>query len=230
MWETADMAKRWRWVLAFTIVLTVLGLVGRRGRLVERITGTPRTARGYVNSGINALRQREPGAAIRAFQRAVALEPEDAEIHYLLAQALETAGRTDEAAREYRTTVTLNPSLVSPRYNLAVIYRLQGNYTSMEAELQQAVTRFPDFGAAHRLLGTLYFDRGEWEGALSELTRALKDPSAVIVDRVSVHLMLGRSAEKLGRDREAAEHWRTVLVLDPNNREAQQELKALSVR
>lgn len=201
-----------------------------RNWLIEQVTGEPRTVEGLQKAGIKALGRNEPGEAVAALQRAAALNDKRSDTRYLLAQALESAGRTEEAIREYRAAIVRDPSLAAPHYNQAVIYRLQGNYAGTEAELKEALHLFPQFNPARLMLGTLYYNRGDWTGAHTELTQVAAQTSFVQTDRVALHLMLGHILEQLGENKEAAEHWRQVLALEPENQEARKRLNALPMR
>lgn len=199
-------------LLAAAAVLAIMVLLTWHKPLVERVTGTPRTAGGFVKQGKKALQAAELGEAVAAFQQAAELEPDNAEIHYFLAQALDAAGRRDQAVRSYGAAVALNPLLASPRFNLAVIHRLQGDYSAMEKELQKAVEAAGGFPSAHLLLGALYYNRADWERAVTEFTQALKNPAAVIVNPESVRTMLEQALSRLGKDQTTAEYLGSTAV------------------
>ena len=61
------------------------------------------------NLGVLALDDDQPAAAVDYFQRALALEPRNAKAHYLLAKALDLAGKRDEARLEAARAVELGP-------------------------------------------------------------------------------------------------------------------------
>lgn len=222
------MPKRRRvWMLA--LILAGLLWVTRKP-LVGVMTGSPYTVQGYLTVALKAYQQAEFGAAVVAFERAVKLDPSRAESHYFLAQALDSVGRTEEAIKEYQASVERNPKLAAPHYNLAILYRTQGKYGAAEAEFKEAIRAFPAFTGAHLMLGTLYYSRNDWENAVSELEAGAKHPFAVSSDKVTFHLMLATAYQKMGRFEDAAGEWRTVLSLDPENREAGEQLRALERR
>lgn len=211
-------------------VLLVATLWLSRDWMLEKFWGTPRTVKGNISQGIWFLGKMQTGNAILAFDRALQLDDKSVESRYLLAQTLEGAGRTEEAVREYRQVIKESPNLAAPHFNLAMIYRVQSKFKEAEAEFKEAVRLFPDFTAAHLQLGTIYYNREDWENAYTELSVAVKHPGAILTDKVSLHAMLGRTNTQLGRTDEAVEHWKTVRQLDPKNREAEQQLNALTKR
>lgn len=219
------MARR-RWVILLAALLAGLAWICRP-QLSALVTGAPRTADDHLNAGIKAYRAEEFADAIRALQQAVQVDPSRADVHYFLGQALESLGRTDEAIRQYQASLERNRDLAASQYNLAVIYRTRGNYQSAEAALKEAIRASPDFSGAHLLLGTLYFSRQDWEQALAELLAAARHPFSRREDEVGFQLMVATTYAKLGRADEALVHWRKVLSLEPENREAKEQLHAL---
>ena len=65
--------------------------------------------------------------AIEALRRAVQLRSEFAEGHYELGQALEHAGRNEQAIVEYEASVERDPNLAASQYRLALLYRKRGD-------------------------------------------------------------------------------------------------------
>ena len=75
--------------------------------------------RAYAEAG-------NPGA-IEAFRRAKSAGMDSAELSFQLGQALERAGRTDEAMKAYRDAVVADSDLVSARFRLAGLLRRAGD-------------------------------------------------------------------------------------------------------
>jgi Flp pilus assembly protein TadD len=65
------------------------------------------------------LTNRQPDVAVDCFQRALALDPSVAEIHYKLANALVQSGRPSAAIAEYSQTLQLRPGMDEAANNLA---------------------------------------------------------------------------------------------------------------
>ena len=60
--------------------------------------------------GLCALFMKDPGAAVRSFQRAIGIAPRYADAHHNLATALKQTGRLDEAVAASETAVNLAPT------------------------------------------------------------------------------------------------------------------------
>jgi Flp pilus assembly protein TadD len=73
------------------------------------------------------VKQGKSQEAIRAYQQALQLKPEDAEIHNKLGDAYYYAGRLREAIESYTKAAQLEPNNAETFYNLAIAYSESGN-------------------------------------------------------------------------------------------------------
>ncbi len=121
--------------------------------------------------------------AIAEGQRAIALDPNNADSYVVLAQALFFAGRPEESLTMLAQARRLNPH--TPAWyliNLGQAYRLTGRYADAIAALQDALTQSPDHVHAHLNLALSYLlqwmaqqepDSHTLEPARGEVQRAL---------------------------------------------------------
>jgi tetratricopeptide (TPR) repeat protein len=77
--------------------------------LVFQLTSLIRGGRFYIRLGNEALAEGRLAEAIRAFQEAVARNPEERLAHYNLGQALLQAGRPEEAIQELQRALEIDP-------------------------------------------------------------------------------------------------------------------------
>ena len=77
-------------------------------------------------------------AALRYLQRALRIDPDDAESLYLEAKAFLQLGRTGEAITTLKRRASLDPSDAEPEYLLGITYAKNGQ----QALAQQAMARF----------------------------------------------------------------------------------------
>jgi predicted O-linked N-acetylglucosamine transferase (SPINDLY family) len=95
--------------------------------------------------------------AIAALGRAVALDPNLAEPHNNLGNALKESGRLDEAIAAFGRAIALGPHLAEPHHNLGGVFREQGRLDDALACFRTAVALRPDEkAAASSLLYTLH--------------------------------------------------------------------------
>jgi len=98
------------------------GAAGHFARLTE---AWPRSVEGWSGLGHAALAQRTVPDARRAFERALALEPEHPEANAGLAQVLELSGEREAALRHHRRALAVNPELADSLYAGAQLLEAQ---------------------------------------------------------------------------------------------------------
>ncbi len=106
--------------------------------------------------------------AIAEGERAIALDPNNADSYALQADALNLAGRPVEALRAVAQAMRLNPCY-PPNYlfDLGLAYQLTGRYAEAIVALKEALSRSPNFIPAHNVLARSY-----WLQWLSQQSRA----------------------------------------------------------
>jgi tetratricopeptide (TPR) repeat protein len=88
-------------------------------------------------------------------RRALALRPGDAQAHYELGQALEAAGKNDEALAQYRAAVDNAPSLVAAHRALARDALAAKDRLTAAAEFRSVLAWQPNDAEAQEALGHL---------------------------------------------------------------------------
>lgn len=131
--------------------------------------------------------------AIQLFQELLRRDPNNVESYSLLATALETAGRTHDAARVYQQAINLRPGYW-PTYNsLGVFYLNRHDYRSAEQTLLKGLSLAGD---NHRLdlnLGATYFQMGRWRDAAKyfERSNAVKPNALAFSNLGTIHFYQG---------------------------------------
>jgi Flp pilus assembly protein TadD len=119
--------------------------------------------------------------AIQAWQRVLALQPEDASAESNLGVALAKTHREREAVAHLEKALALNPRDALAHSNLGGVLAGLGEIELAITHFRQALELAPDSASAHYNLGVaLYTGRGDAAGALSEWRAALQlDPNSV---------------------------------------------------
>jgi Tfp pilus assembly protein PilF/2-polyprenyl-3-methyl-5-hydroxy-6-metoxy-1,4-benzoquinol methylase len=188
--------------------------------------------------------------AAARYRRALALDPDNAEIHYSLGNAFRLQSKMDEAAAHYQRALVLKPNFAEAHNNFGNVLRRQSKLDEAAAHYQRALTLKPNFAEAHINLGNLFQDQGRADEAESQYRRALalnpdfaeahsnlanvlnrqgKLDEAVLEyqralalkpDYAEAHNNLGTALQNQGRTAEAVGHYRRALTLAPDNAEA----------
>jgi len=155
---------------------------------------------GWVESARGAFVE-----AVRAFQRALALDPADLLVMYHLALA---AG----AAQQAGAALSVELPQPAPRASVSAIERL-AEYVAAEPDFVDALLALPSSEADGELFNML----------LSVLRTALASRN----DYADLHCLTGMTLRRLGRDAQAREHLSRAVAINPNYVRALLELAEL---
>jgi len=134
----------------------------------------------YFNSqGKNFVQRKMWDKAIEAFQRAIALQPKNFEVHNNLGYALEEAGYYKEALAEYEVALKIKPDYRPALENiLSGVGRWSqdlidhGQYSAAEDILKAGIARAPDAGELYYFLGVTYQAMGKSAESLAMWKKA----------------------------------------------------------
>jgi adenylate cyclase len=113
--------------------------------------------------------------AIAEAERAVILDPNDAENYANLGQMLSVTGRPEETIGLVEKAMRLNPRYpVNYLFFLGMAYRLTGRYEEALAALRRATIRNPNYLPAHRELAVVYSELGQEKEARAEAAEVLR--------------------------------------------------------
>jgi tetratricopeptide (TPR) repeat protein len=119
--------------------------------------------------------------AIAEGERAIALDPNNADSYAWQAEALSFAGRPEEALRLVKQAMRLNPHY-PPLYlvELGLAYRLTGRYAEAIATLKELISRSPNFMTAYLQLALSYLQ--QWISQQSPAAQTL-EPAVAAMQR-----------------------------------------------
>ena len=136
----------------------------------------------YVNlANIEGTYDRDWSAAERDFRRALELNPNNANAHFMYADYLISFKRNQEWQTEMQQAVNLNPILFRCFYGWHLIYL--GRYDEAIDVLQKVSTAQPNFSSAHLGLWGAYFRKHMDKEGLEEAVKfygALPDQEAIV--------------------------------------------------
>jgi adenylate cyclase len=119
--------------------------------------------------------KREYDKAIAEAERAVALAPSAAGVHYLYGAALFNVGRPQEAIAELQKAIRFNPHCRAEFYwNLGMAYMLAGRYEEAISAEKKALQRAPNSILPHVHLAITYSMMGREKEARAEAAEMLR--------------------------------------------------------
>ncbi|MBK8231768.1 MAG: tetratricopeptide repeat protein [Candidatus Eisenbacteria bacterium] len=157
-----------------------------------------------------SIKQSEMKTAAELFRRAMELDPENAQIHQLLAKKLYRAGRPAEAIASLRRAIELDPQSADARVELGYYLGSQGATAEAEKVLREAIALAPENERAHSELGKLFDQTGRRQEAIRSLEHALQiNPRSTegLVQLGFIHYQAGERAR-------AVQLWRSALEVD----------------
>lgn len=224
----------------------------RRGRLIEAeaicrgiLKKRPDDAGALLLLGAVASRRGDHGLAVDSIRRAIILDPRDWSRQLRLSDALEAAGRIDEAEAACRKAIALAPSEAPAHERLGAMLLRRGHLDEALAAQREALRLAPERASAHDALGQVLAARGVLDEAEAAHRRAVAlapdDPILVehlvlllyrrrrIAEAVEVyreaiarrsndarlHMRFGVALTHCGRHDEAEATLRQALTLDP---------------
>jgi type IV pilus assembly protein PilF len=157
------------------------------------------------------LSQGEPEIAIKEYQKAIALHPNDVESHYGLAEAYRAKNMLSDTERELREVLRLAPTHHEARLALGVAYLQMERWNDAAAEFA-TLAQDPTFVRPSRALvnlGWAHYKSGDLEAAKLQFERALRaDPANHVA-----HLDLGIVFYDKGELVEAIRHFEEAVNL-----------------
>jgi tetratricopeptide (TPR) repeat protein len=177
----------------------------------------PGSAKAHYNLGkaLEVLPGRLPDA-IAEYRVSLRIDPDHADVHTNLANALAATGLLPEAIAEYQASMHMEPDRVEPHNDLGnVLAQIPGRLPEAIAEFQAALRIRPDSAEVHyNLANALLRLPGGLTQAIDEYQAALRiDP-----DQSDAHANLGNALARItGRLPEALAEYRAALRLEPRS-------------
>jgi protein O-mannosyl-transferase len=170
-------------LLAVVVALTVLGAVRTWTRntvwhdpetfFTTMVAEAPRSARSQRELGTVLAELGRHDEARRAFERSLALKPDDPATLHNFGNALVRAGRLDEAAAVYERAVARKPDFTDAIMNLATVESERGDQETAVRWLQRALAIEPRSVGVHMNLANTLFRAGRLDEAQVEYEAAL---------------------------------------------------------
>ena len=149
---------------------------------------------------------------LAAYDRAIAIVPNDAIAHYNRGFFLEKLGRDKEALDAYDQAIVIDPKYAFAHYNRGVVLDKLGRHEEALDAYDQAIVIDPKYAIAHNGRGFVLDKLGRNKEALDAYDRVIAiDPKYAFA-----HYNRGVVLDKLGRHEEALAAFKRARELDPS--------------
>ena len=173
----------------------------------------------FLRAGMANERTGNYVAAVKAYERGLAVEPENVELLNSLGFALFQQGNSQQAIVALEKALTVDPQHWKAHNNLALAAIDIGELEVAEAHYRESLAVNPQ-PAIWNDLGFVL----ERQGLSDEATRAYRKAIELDPGSATAHYNLGVSLARLGEFAEAEGHLRSALQADPTNAAARQAL------
>ena len=158
--------------------------------------------------------------ALVAGQKAVEIDPQDAEAHSNLGVTQQEVGKLEEAKSSYTKAIALEPDFALAHYNLGVTLREMGRLEEAESSYMKAIALESDFADAYNNLGVILRELGRLEESEASHTKAI----ALKPDYTEAHNNLGVILNELAKLEDAEVSYLKAIALKPDFAEAHNNL------
>lgn len=164
--------------------------------------------------------------AILALEKAAKLTPDNEELHFNLAFALNRVGRIRESIAEYRETLRVLPEYAEAHNNLGNLLMKTGDLGEAVKQFELAIKHQPENSNAHNNLGTALARLGK----LSDAVVHFQDAIRLRPDYAEAWMNVGTARLGQNRYQEAAEALDNALRLNPRLEPARKAMARLRER
>ena len=116
----------------------------------------------------------QPQQMIRAVDKALRLNPQNAQGHRMMADALVLAGRLEDAERSFAQALAIRRDDALSHRGMAFVLARSGRNAEAIAHLREALGERPEDAIAHNYLGVALAQEGDLDGAIRHFRRALE--------------------------------------------------------
>lgn len=205
------------------LLANALQLQGRYPE-VNALLGDERAKYGDSPEFLITLAESESDAAIYAtarqdLTRAIALDPQSHQAHYLLGYVLAQLHDPEGAIAEYRKSIELAPDQPRTYFQLALALRIKQDEAGEERALEQALVADEHYAPAHCEIGRIFLEQHRFNDAVSHLNAAIEyNPSSE-----EAYYLLARAYTGLGEKDKSAEAVNRLIAVRKANRPGPKE-------
>ncbi len=154
--------------------------------------------------------------AIVAYDRALALKPDGADICFNMGVALQEQGKLEDAIAAYERALAVKPDFADAYNNMGVTLQEQGKLEDAIAAYERALSLKPDDADTYNNMGVTLQEQGKLEDAIAAYERAL----SLKPDDADTYNNMGNALKDQGKREEAIAAYERALYLKPDDADA----------
>ena len=166
------------------------------------------------------LDEGDPQGAIALYQKALALTPEDEDLHYNLGIAYAKSGDLRKAEEHYREALRILPDYAEVHNNLGNLLLRSGRLTEAEEQFTEALQLQPEYAAAHNNLGIVR----QQQKRMADATACFQKAVQCDTNYMEAHFNLASAYLVEGKQDKAIPELQEALRIKPDFAPAQQAL------
>ncbi|OCR02684.1 hypothetical protein BCD67_15995, partial [Oscillatoriales cyanobacterium USR001] len=127
-----------------------------------------------LSLGAGKAQRRDYQSAIRDYQRALQICPDNPDAYYLIGNAQYYAGNKQAALENLNQVIRLNPNYANAYNNRGVVRSDQGDKPGAIADYNEAIRLNPNNALAYNNRGVARSDQGDQQGAIADYNEAIR--------------------------------------------------------
>ncbi|AII85970.1 tetratricopeptide repeat protein [Planktomarina temperata] len=163
---------------------------------------------------LQGLRQLD--ASIEAYNKALAIKPDNADAYYNMGNALQEQGKLEEAIEAYNKALSLKPDYAEAYNNMGNALKEQGKLEEAIEAHNKALAIKPDNADAYYNMGNALKEQGKLEEAIEAYNKAL----SLKPDYAEAYNNMGNALREQGKLEKAIEAYNKALAIKPDYAEA----------
>lgn len=178
--------RAWRSGWSKALVLVVVALLGwgtyQRNEEYQSelalwdgaVRNRPLNDRAYLTRGSVHWTMGQRAAALRDYERCIALNPREAKAYVGRGNVYIDVGRHDDAMKDYEAALRLHPSSADAHDGRGEVFAFKGQFDAAIEEYNRAVALNPEHAQAHYDLAEAYSATGAFDDAIASYDRVIR--------------------------------------------------------
>lgn len=175
------------------------------------VNNRPLNDRAYLTRGSVYWTMGQRAAALRDYDRCIALNPREAKAYVGRGNVYIDIGRHDDALRDYETALRLHPNLADAHDGRGEVLAFKGQLDAAIEEFNRAIALNPEHAQAHYDLAEAYSASGALDDAIASYDRVIR----LRADYANAYNSRGIAYDNKGQVDAAISDYDKAIVLQP---------------